>query len=124
MTPTGAKSITFGVGFTHDLGTLCRHCGLTEARCARLGVCCLACSHFRVTCTSKRASVELTPNGWAVRCLHCRCSTSPFRLLSEALANSCCGYACDLPVDSRDIAGHPFHNNEVGPHIRLMEVAS
>lgn len=38
-------SITFGLGFTHDLGKPCETCHANEAHCAYIGGCCATCTH-------------------------------------------------------------------------------
>lgn len=43
---TGARSISFGFGFTHALGLMCVHCKLREAQCANKAQCCPSCTHW------------------------------------------------------------------------------
>lgn len=38
-------SISFGLGFTHDLGPVCLTCNTREAHCARNETCCQDCTH-------------------------------------------------------------------------------
>lgn len=93
---------------THDLGRDCDTCEANEARCAFVGGCCHACSHFswakparetpkmpvlpsapRLGCESANAVTCRLHNGrhpWAVLCMDCYGLTGAHGLLSTALA--------------------------------------